>query len=72
MTIFRELSNIRRLDAYNEAWSVFMERSKDQDRKKGALEQDSQNHSGNTNMQGQLGHRDQDSVLKDADSDKPG
>jgi hypothetical protein len=49
-----------------------MEKSKDQDRSKGALEQDSQNQCGNTNMQGQLGHRDQDSDLKDADSDQPG
>ena len=52
-----------------------MEKSKsqDQDRNKGALEQDSKNgDDGNTSMQGQLGHRDQDPDLKDADSDKPG
>ena len=53
-----------------------MEKSKDQDRCKGAMEQDpkqdSQNEAGNSSMQGQLGHRDQDSELKDADSDKPG
>ena len=47
-------------------------KSKDQDRNKGALEQDSKNEDGNTNMQDQLGHRDQDPDLKDADSDKPG
>jgi hypothetical protein len=49
-----------------------MEKSKDQDRSKGAMEQDSRNQGGNTNMQGQLGHRDQDADIKDADSDQPG
>jgi hypothetical protein len=49
-----------------------MEKSKDQDRSKGATEQDSENEGGNTSMQGQLGHRDQDADLKDADSDQPG
>ena len=49
-----------------------MEKSKDQDRNKGAMEEDSKNDGGNTWMQGQLGHRDQDSDLKDADSDQPG
>ena len=43
-------------------------KSKDQDRKKGATEQDSQKETGNTNIQGQLGHRDQDVDYKDADS----
>jgi hypothetical protein len=47
-------------------------KSKDQDRNKGAMEQDSKNEGGNTSMQGQLGHRDQDPDLKDADSDQPG
>ena len=42
--------------------------STDQDRTKGALEQDSQNEGGNTSMQGQLGHRDEDTELKNADS----
>ena len=44
----------------------------DQDRGKGAVEQDSQNEGGNTSMQGQLGHRDDNSELKNADSDLPG
>jgi hypothetical protein len=43
-----------------------------QSRNKGAMEQDSQNEGGNSSMQGQLGHRDQDADLKDADSDQPG
>jgi hypothetical protein len=47
-------------------------KSNDQDRNKGAMEQDSQNEGGNSSMQGQLGHRDQDANLKDADSDQPG
>jgi hypothetical protein len=32
-----------------------MDKSKDQDRGKGAMEQDQQNQGGNTSMQGQLG-----------------
>ena len=43
-------------------------KSKDQDREKGATEQDSQQEAGSTNIQGQLGHRDQDVDYKDADS----
>lgn len=49
-----------------------MEKSKDQDCSKGAVEQDQQNEGGNTSLQGQLGHRDQDRELKDLDSDKSG
>lgn len=46
--------------------------SGDQDRGKGAVEQDSQNEGGNTSMQGQLGHRDENAELKSADSDLSG
>ena len=49
-----------------------MDKSKDQDRGKGAMEQDQNNQGGNTNMQGQLGHRDADEELKDADADLSG
>jgi hypothetical protein len=35
------------------------------------MEQD-QNQSGNISMQGQLGHRDEDADLKDADADLSG
>ena len=45
--------------------------SRDQDKAKGATEQE-HNHSGNTGMQTQLGHRDEDTELKDADSNLPG
>ena len=45
--------------------------TEDQDRFKGALEQDEKDQSGNTSMQGQLGHRDQDPMLKAADTDFP-
>jgi hypothetical protein len=45
--------------------------SKDQDRFKGALEPDDRNEPGNNSLQGQLGHRDQDPMLKSADSDFP-
>jgi hypothetical protein len=46
--------------------------SRDQDKGKGATEQDENHREGNTGMQGQLGHRDQDVELKDADSGLPG
>jgi hypothetical protein len=45
--------------------------TKDQDRGKGAVEQDDSGHFGNTSMQGQIGHRDQDAMLKSADTDFP-
>ena len=45
-----------------------MDKSKDQDRSKGATEQDQREKGGNTGMQGQLGHRDEDAQLKDADA----
>ena len=44
---------------------------KDQDLEKGAVEQDERTQKGNTSMQGQLGHRDQDPMLKAADTDLP-
>jgi hypothetical protein len=47
-------------------------KKKDQDRGKGATEQDPQNRDGNTSMQGQLGHRDENAELKNADSDFSG
>ena len=45
--------------------------SKDQDRGKGAVEQDSPTEPGNTSLNGQLGHRDQDPLIKSADTDFP-
>ena len=48
-----------------------MSDTKDQDRFKGALEQEEKGQHGNTSMQGQLGHRDQDPMLKAADTDFP-
>jgi hypothetical protein len=47
----------------------------DQDRGKGAVEDDNegQNHDGgNTSLDGQLGHRNKDGILKDADFNLPG
>jgi hypothetical protein len=49
-----------------------IDKSSDQDRGKGAMEQDLQNQGGNTSMQGQLGHREEDAELKNADSDLSG
>lgn len=46
-------------------------KDKDQDRFKGALEKEDATQQGNTSMQGQLGHRDQDPMLKAADTDFP-
>jgi hypothetical protein len=53
---------------------AFMDKSRDQDRGKGATEQAPQNEGegGNTSMQGQLGHRDNNAELKNADSDLSG
>ena len=60
-------------DSYNAGGGApIMDKPKDQDRSKGAMERDGQNEVGNTGMQRQLGHRDQDSDVKDADSDQPG
>jgi hypothetical protein len=52
--------------------SAPIDRSRDQDRGKGAMEQDEKNEGGNTSMSGQLGHRDEDVELKSADSDLSG
>jgi hypothetical protein len=43
----------------------------DQDEGKGAVEREDHKGDGNAGMEGQLGHRDQDPMLKDADSDFP-
>jgi hypothetical protein len=43
----------------------------DQDAAKGATEVEDHKNPGNVGQQEQLGHRDQDSMLKDADSDFP-
>jgi hypothetical protein len=48
-----------------------MTEHRDQDRGKGAVEQDDTSHFGNNSMQGQLGHRDQDPLLKSSDTDFP-
>ena len=50
--------------------------TRDQDQSKGATEDDGHaqpgdDQPGNTSQQGQLGHRDQNSMIKDADSDFP-
>jgi len=43
----------------------------DQDTAKGATETENHQGAGNIGLQNQLGHRDQDPMLKDADSDFP-
>ena len=43
----------------------------DQDKSKGASEEDNSKQPGNLALQGQLGHRDPDPIIKDADSDSP-
>ena len=47
------------------------DQTRDQDAGKGATEVEDQKESGNVGMQEQIGHRDQDPMLKDADSDFP-
>jgi hypothetical protein len=44
---------------------------KDQDSAKGAVEQDDRGQASNTSLGGQLGHRDQDPLIKSNDSDFP-
>jgi hypothetical protein len=48
-----------------------METKRDQDTAKGATEREDDKTAGNVGLQEQLGHRDQDPMLKDADSDFP-
>jgi len=43
----------------------------DQDASKGAMETEDHKEEGNVGLQGQLGHRDPDPMLKDADTDFP-
>ena len=43
----------------------------DPDGAKGAVEADEHNHDGNIGLEEQLGHRDQNPLIKDADSDFP-
>ena len=43
----------------------------DQDKSKGATEDDNSTQPGNPALQGQLGHRDPNPLIKDADSDFP-
>ena len=43
----------------------------DQDTAKGAIETENHEVPGNIGLQEQLGHRDQDPMLKDADTDFP-
>jgi len=47
------------------------ENAVDQDLAKGATETEDHHVPGNIGLQQQLGHRDQDPMLKDADSDFP-
>ena len=48
-----------------------MDTGKDQFSSKGAVEQDAPGETTNENMSGQLGHRDQDPMLKNSDTDFP-
>jgi hypothetical protein len=57
--------------------NVFPTNRPDEGMRKGAVEDDTQNPAGelhpqNNSLAGQLGHRDQDEMLKDNDTDFPG
>jgi hypothetical protein len=56
-------------EEFTQIVSTVIERETDQDHGKGAVEQDQNNQGGNTSMNGQLGHRDENAELKNADSD---
>ena len=45
--------------------------NQDTDLRKGAVEQEDPKKKGQTSLNGQLGHRDQDAMLKDNDTDFP-
>jgi hypothetical protein len=60
----------RRPDSSHEV-EIMTEIKPDQDAAKGATETEDHTSSGNIGLQEQLGHRDQDAMLKDADSDFP-
>jgi len=47
------------------------QKEEDQDLEKGAIEAEDHKTPGNLGLQGQLGHRDQDPMLKGADTDFP-
>ena len=48
-----------------------MKTTKDQDCGKGAVEQENRDQPTNTSLGGQLGHRDQDPLIKSNDTDFP-
>ena len=59
-------------EEFTQIVSNVIERGTDQDQGKGAVEEDQSNQGGNTSMNGQLGHRDENAELKNADSDLSG
>jgi hypothetical protein len=59
-------------EEFTQIVSNVIEHGTDQDQGKGAVEQDQTNQGGNTSMNGQLGHRDENAELKNADSDLSG
>jgi hypothetical protein len=59
-------------EEFTQIVSNVVDRGADQDQGKGAVEQDQKNQGGNTSMNGQLGHRDENAELKNADSDLSG
>jgi hypothetical protein len=59
-------------EEFTQIVSNVIERGTDQDQGKGAVEQDQSNRGGNTSMNGQLGHRDENAELKNVDSDLSG
>ena len=59
-------------EEFTQIVGTVIERETDQDQGKGAVEQDQNNQGGNTSMNGQSGHRDENVELKNADSDLSG
>jgi hypothetical protein len=64
----KSLNSVRREDHSSS------ENPRDQDRGKGAVEDDEghDHDGGNTSLDGQLGHRNKEGILKDADFNLPG
>jgi hypothetical protein len=59
-------------EEFTQIVSNVIERGTDQNQGKGAVEPDQNNQGGNTSTNGQLGHRDENAELKNADSDLSG
>jgi len=62
---------LRFYQPHHQRGEVMIRTNADQDKGKGATETENHQPAGDTGLQRQIGHRDQDPMLKDADTDFP-